>query len=79
MTQPHSVSPTSAPALARTDVRPAEPSVPDSRRRTVGRAVAIGVAVLAAVALLMFGLVFALRHNLVDLALLNADVLDAWR
>jgi hypothetical protein len=79
MTQPHSVSANSVPALARTDVRPVPPEVPDSRRRKAGRAIAIGVAVLAAVALLVFGLVFALRHDLVDPALLGADLLDAWR
>ena len=73
MTQPNSV-----PALARTDVRPAEAPVPDTRR-TIGRAVAVAVAVLATVALLVFGLVFALRHELVDPALLNADLLNAWR
>jgi hypothetical protein len=74
MTQPNSV-----PALARTDVRPAEPAVPDFRRRTAARAIAIGVAVLATIALLIFGLVFALRHDLVDPALLNAGFFGAWR
>ncbi|MFC0680276.1 hypothetical protein ACFFGH_20775 [Lysobacter korlensis] len=67
------------PALARTDVRPAEPPVPESRRRSMGRGIGIGIAVLVAVALLVFGLVFALRHELVDPALLNPGILNAWR
>jgi hypothetical protein len=74
-----SVPVNAVPALARTDVRLADPPVPEPRRRSIGRAIAVCVAVLVAVTLLVFGLVFVLRHELVDPALLNADLLDAWR
>jgi len=74
-----SASVRSVPALARTDVRLADPVAPDSRRGSIGRAIVVGVAVLVAIALLVFGLVFALRHELVDPALLSADLLDALR
>ena len=79
MTQQHSVSANSVPALARTDVRPGEPAVPERRRRSAGRAVWIALAVLATVALLVVGLVVALRYELADPTRLGADILSAWR
>jgi hypothetical protein len=79
MSQTEPVSAKSVPALARTDVRPAEPVAPMSERRRAGRAIVVVVAVLVTVALLVFGLVFALRHELIDPALLSADLINGMR
>ncbi len=79
MTQIDPVSAKSVPALARTDVRPADPVESEPPRRSFGRAILLGLVVLVAVALVVFGVVFALRHELVDPALLSADILEAFR
>lgn len=69
-----SSQPAPVPALARTDVRPAEPPAPDPVRRTVRRAVLLVVALVAAIALVAFGLVLALEYEL-----LPGPLLGLWR